>query len=397
MTSISVEDLARRALDACLEGRAPAELPAALIDDPGGEALFGIFAEGLADRFDPVLCQDYLRLFAKAVERVWPRADADSLIARYQRVRQTRPVDFEPPRVFVLSRVTLGADVAVTSVLMDAAKRRFPNAEIVFAGPAKNFEMFAGDPRVCHLSLAYRRGALGERLSLWPELARAIAQPDALVIDPDSRLTQLGLLPVCPDERYRFFESRAYGGGSAKALPELAAEWAFETLGVAGAKPYLALENPEPRGSHIAVSFGVGENPAKRLPDPFEEELLRMLAASGAAIHIDKGAGGGEAARVTRAVERSGARATFWDGSFAGFARIIASARLYLGYDSAGQHAASASGVPLISIFAGFPSERMFHRWRPCAAGATVIRVDARRPQEALERVRAALSGLLTT
>jgi hypothetical protein len=28
--------------------------------------------------------------------------------------------------VFVLSRVTLGADVAVTSVLLDAAKRRFP-------------------------------------------------------------------------------------------------------------------------------------------------------------------------------------------------------------------------------------------------------------------------------
>ena len=29
-------------------------------------------------------------------------------------------------RVIVLSRVTLGADVAVTSVLLDAAKQRFP-------------------------------------------------------------------------------------------------------------------------------------------------------------------------------------------------------------------------------------------------------------------------------
>ena len=33
---------------------------------------------------------------------------------------------WEPGRVFVLSRVTLGADVAVTSVLLAAAKNAFP-------------------------------------------------------------------------------------------------------------------------------------------------------------------------------------------------------------------------------------------------------------------------------
>ena len=40
-------------------------------------------------------------------------------------------------------------------------------------------------------------------------------------------------------------------------------------------------------------------------------------------------------------------------------------AKQYVGYDSAGQHVAAASGTPLISIFAGYPSERMFQRWRP--------------------------------
>ncbi len=45
------------------------------------------------------------------------------------------------------------------------------------------------------------------------ELHALAADADCLVIDPDSRLTQLGLLPVCPEERYRLFESRAYGGG----------------------------------------------------------------------------------------------------------------------------------------------------------------------------------------
>ena len=86
--------------------------------------------------------------------------------------------------------------------------------------------------------------------------------------------------------------------------------------------------------------------------------------------------------------------ATFWDGSFAGFARIIAGSSLYVGYDSAGQHVAAACGVPLISIFAGFPAPRMFHRWRPTGARTTVIRVDRPEPAEILARVARALAEI---
>ena len=42
----------------------------------------------------------------------------------------------------------------------------------------------------------------------------------------------------------------------------------------------------------------------------------------------------------------AGVKAAFWEGSFAGFAAIIAASRLYVGYDSAGQHVAAACGVP---------------------------------------------------
>ena len=61
------------------------------------------------------------------------------------------------------------------------------------------------------------------------------------MIDPDSRLTQLGLLPVGAEDRYHLFESRAYGGESDRTLPELAAHWAQETFGVADAAPYVAV------------------------------------------------------------------------------------------------------------------------------------------------------------
>jgi len=91
-------------------------------------------------------------------------------------------------------------------------------------------------------------------------------------------------------------------------------------------------------------------------------------------------------------VENAGVKARFWEGSFAGFAAIVAQSRLYVGYDSAGQHAAAASGVPLICIFAGFPSPRMFDRWRPVSRHAAVIRVDRPDPNEVLARVRLAIA-----
>jgi ADP-heptose:LPS heptosyltransferase len=387
LKSTSCSSIAQDLLARSLAGHLPREIPPALLEEPCGKALFGILVEGLADRFVPALCDAYVRLFATAVAHVYPRIDPISLVARYERIRLPRIVSAKPRRVFVLSRITLGADVAVTSVLLAAAKRRFPHAEIVFVAPQKNYELFAADPRIRHHPIAYRRGGLADRLGVWDDLKSAVSGDDSLVIDPDSRLTQLGLLQICRDERYHFFESRAYGSDTNRSLSELTAAWACECLGVNGAKPYLALGVPFKYGRHIAVSLGVGENPAKRLPDPFEEELLKLLGTIGHPICVDLGAGGEEAERVHRALDRSAVNATLWNGSFAGFASIIAGSRLYVGYDSAGQHVAAAAGVPLVSIFAGFPVPRMFDRWRPVGANATVIRVDEPDPQTTLARV----------
>jgi ADP-heptose:LPS heptosyltransferase len=393
LRSISCEATAREVLRLCIAGNPPAELPRNLLEVPCAQALFGILIEGLSDRFEPALCDIYARLFSQAIEGEDPAA----LFARYQRVRRPRRAVLNPRRVLVLSRVTLGADVAVTSVVLAAARQAFPSAGIVFAGPAKNFEIFAADPRLTHAAVEYRRGSLAQRLAVWDELKALASDPDCLVLDPDSRLTQLGLLPICPEERYHLFESRRYGGTSDQSLPALAAQWSRETLGVPNAAPYIApapLMSREARPArYIAVSLGVGENPAKRISDAFERQLLALLSARLPMV-IDKGAGGEEAARVERAAARSGAQATFWDGSFAGFAHIIAGSSLYVGYDSAGQHVAAACGVPLISIFAGFSATRGFDRWRPTGPRATVIRVDQPDPVEILAKVARALANI---
>jgi ADP-heptose:LPS heptosyltransferase len=302
----------------------------------------------------------------------------------------------------VLSRVTLGADVAITSVMLDAAKRRFPQAEISLVAGEKSWKLFAADTRLRWLPVSYGRGGtLGERLAIWPELSAALSQPDNLVIDPDSRLTQLGLLPVCPEESYFFFESRSYGGDGQDSLTTLARRWVAETFDVPDAAPYLApAESPDVGAEpFITVNLGVGENPAKRVPDPFEAELLRALLQRDALLVVDLGAGGEEEERVRKAVERSGApasRVRLWRGSFAALAAMIAKSRLYVGYDSAGQHAAAVCGTPLVTVFAGFSSPRMFARWSPTGPGPQeVIRVDTASPRAVLEQTIVAIDRLL--
>jgi ADP-heptose:LPS heptosyltransferase len=355
-------------LELCLRGEAwPSELLDRAIAEDDGRALMSIVVERLGDLFEPRLAEVYARLFSEVIVRVCPE-----LAPRVRRAaNETHWPNAE--RVYVLSRITLGADVAVTSVLLDAAKRRYRSAEIVFVGPRKNYELFEADSRIRHRDIPYARGgSLLDRLNA----SAALWFDDGIVLDPDSRLTQLGLIRICPDENYRFFESRSFDGDD--RLPDLAAKWA----GDPEARPYVA-PHSSLKPVDIAVSLGVGENPAKRRDDDFEQQLLIMLADTGASMLVDKGGTAAERERVERALPL-GTRTH--DGAFAPFAAEIAQSKLFVGYDSAAGHVASACGVPLISIARGFVSERMAARWRPLG---TVI--DGNAPN-VLDQVRKALA-----
>lgn len=341
------------------------------IREDDGRALMSIVVEPLGDEFKPRLCDVYVQLFTEVIARVCPE-----LMPRTRRAASTSYPWPAADRVYVLSRITLGADVAVTSVLLDAAKRRYPSAEIVFVGPRKNYELFEADPRIVHQDVPYARGgSLRDRL----QASAALWFDDGLVLDPDSRLTQLGLIRVCPDDRYCFFESRSFGGNANERLPDLAARWADDP----DAKPYVAPRPATGQPFDITVSLGVGENPGKRLDDAFEREVLQALAVTGATILVDKGGTAAERERVERAVPPG---VQTHEGAFAPFATEIARSKLFVGYDSAAGHVASACGIPLISIAKGFVSERMAARWQP---RGTVI--DGNAP-DVLDRVRKALA-----
>ncbi len=409
-----VAEQAGALLDACRKGAATDELALPLIKAAySGEpheahlvsrALFGIVAEGLSDAFEPGLCDVYARLFARVFATGVEELSEEELVARSQRIRRPRTLKDVPDPVetiYVLSRVSLGADVAVTSTVVDAAKKRFPEAQVCFVGPLKNWELFAGDTAVKHVRMEYpQSGDLRQKLSMWAELRSKLSRSDAIVIDPDSRLTQLGLLPVCPEERYFFFESRSYGGEGDDSLYVLTERWLEETFAVA-AKPYVALRPPAGGNEsfYLTASLGVGGNLRKRVADPFERRLVEMLVARDRKLIVDMGAGGEEQARVqaaTSALTRSGKDIHTHPGSFASFAALIKDSALYAGYDSAGQHVAAVSGVPALTVFAGYPSLRMFHRWRPVGNGPIeIVRVSDPSPDVVSEQVSRAMARLL--
>ena len=185
MENTSADSLAQELLEHCLAGSPfPERLVDNLLEGDSSRALFRIVVERLADLFEPRLCEVYADLFSEVIARRIPDLHAEHLLARYERVRQPRKLDRDPAtirNVFVLSRVTLGADVAITSIMLDAAKQRFPNAQIYFVGPQKAWELFAADPRLSHIGIAYgRSGTLDDRLSIWPALRETMCRANVI-------------------------------------------------------------------------------------------------------------------------------------------------------------------------------------------------------------------------
>jgi ADP-heptose:LPS heptosyltransferase len=421
----------------------------ATLDDPslaraGLHGLFPLLVEHLGDAFTPEACAAYDRLFVQVIQhcRRLPKGAAldqqlrcfglfteADLLVRAAHVRERKRFGKAQVRrinkVFVLSRVTLGADVAVTSVGLAAMKAIFPAAEIRLVANTKAFQLFAGDPRIQLCAIEYPRGGgLIERLASWQQTVESLQQHlqglspnEYVIIDPDSRLTQLGLLPLVADERpYFFFESRRYGAVSVQKIGALTSHWLQQVFGHSQPLyPYCAPSQGDIAAAHtmvdvikrqgarsiVSVNLGVGTNPAKRLPDPFELRLLTRLLSDGVTVILDKGGESEEAARIEGLVAAlrgegflsatlddraydtglpsaaAGVQLLTWQGGIGRFAALIAESDVYIGYDSAGQHIAAALGVPTIDIFTGFTSPRMPERWAPYGRGSVeMLRLD---------------------
>lgn len=300
--------------------------------------------------------------------------------------------------VYVLSRVTLGADIKITSVVVDAMKKRYPGARVVFVGNGKSAQMFERDVAIGHCEVEYpRKGPVSERIEWARALRERLRGDGRIVVDPDSRMTQLALVEVCEPERYFHFPSRMVGNETDN-LTDLTNAWLRSVFGVEG-EGYIAPPPVSASGERpfAAVSLGVGENESKRIGGDFEARVLRLIGERYRTVWVDRGAGGEEARRVTAAVEASGVadRVQFWEGSFAGFASVISQSDIYVGYDSAGQHAAAAAGVRSFTIFRGAVSKAFRNRWAPMGRGESTVLCDRAEdtPEDCIHMLQLALDG----
>jgi len=413
--------------------------------DPGlnsvaARALFSIIIESLCDDFEELQTETYNRVMIQVITfcrklsagkeldralndfRIYSHKD---LLERIKTIRMearslSRLRDIK--KILLLSRVTIGADVAVTSIIIQRLAELYPKAEIVLIGGGKLDEIYGGNPRIRFQKAEYERnGGLLERLSNWQLVLNIVQQElascpldNTILVDPDSRLSQPGVLPIIPPEHYYFFDSRSdvsFVGNMSMA--QLTNTWLDKVTGVDDFRypGVWLLPGPTQKADGlynrlkdngtrrvIATNFGVGGNPRKKVGRLLEQELLlSLLEEPKTVIVLDKGLGEKElqySNSLLDAVERNGYpienavfAAEFNSDISSGviglqtrigeIAAIIAKCDEYIGYDSACQHIAAALQTPCLTIFAGSNNMRFIRRWSAFGANSCqIVHVD---------------------
>ena len=401
-------------------------------NNPGAKALFGIIIESLCDDFEELQTETYNRVMAQVISycRRIPEGKAldqslkdfgifsfNDLFERINRIRSSKSVlNRSKPvhKILLLSRVTIGADVAITSVIIQRLLKIFPGAEIVLVGAGKLDEIYGGNSKIKIRNITYsRKGGLLERLSSWHLVLKIVQEETALssiektiLIDPDSRLSQLGVLPLIPAENYFFFDSRSNISLNRKmSMAQLTNFWVDQITSPKTSDDnfcYPKVWIPKPkidcaaqfcnklrnRGARqiITINFGTGGNRRKRTGKLVEEKLLiELIREPDTIILLDKGFGEEEinqANELIQSVKESGysvqhkifgkdndSEVIKWgligmQNSIGEIAALIANSDEYIGYDSACQHIAATLEIPCLTIFAGSNNMRFIRRWR---------------------------------
>jgi ADP-heptose:LPS heptosyltransferase len=410
------------------------------MNSPGTHALFGTIVESLCDDFEELQTETYNRVMAQVISfcRRIPAGNEldirlqefglntrEELIRRTGKIRtSTAPLKQGQSlkKILILSRVTIGADIAITSVIIQRLHSLFPEAEIILMGGSKLEEVYGANPILRLREVPYeRKGGLLDRLASWHTVLEIIEdetgefrQEEVVLIDPDSRFSQLGVLPLVSSDRYYFFDSRSDSAlNRTMSMPELTNDWISRLTGNKSFS-YPRLWIPEryrqkaaslcqslrAGGAEkiIAVNFGVGGNARKRVNRRLEEKLLlALLKEPDTLILLDKGFGKEETGYINSLIDdiqnqghntahmnvTSEERCSVSHGvvgitsSIGEMAALIQHCNEFLGYDSACQHIAAAVQIPCITIFAGSNNMRFIRRWsahgpKPC----DIVHVD---------------------
>jgi ADP-heptose:LPS heptosyltransferase len=390
------------------------------------EALFRIIIEALCDEFEDLQTETYNRVMAQLISfcrklsqgseldqclNDFGLSQPDDLLTRIQRLRtdNTKRLPLHNiKKILLLSRVTIGADVAITSIVMQRLASIYSHAEIVLIGGSKLNDIYGANPRVNFRAVNYNRnGGLLERLASWHRVLEIVQMESApslgnqtILVDPDSRLSQLGVLPLISTDRYFFFDSRSDASLNRQmSMAELTNSWLDQVTDTHDFRyPMVWLEPDNTQKAAalcktlkrngacrlVAVNFGVGGNPRKRLGSEFEYKLIEtILQEPQTIILLDQGSGDEERRYITALMDSFKEKGypvrhtTFeacqdveissgvfvLETQIGEIAAIISESDEYIGYDSACQHIAAAAQTPCLTIFAGSNNMRFIRRW----------------------------------
>jgi ADP-heptose:LPS heptosyltransferase len=395
---------------------------------PACSSLFGIIVEELCDDYEEFQFETYARVMSQVISycrdlpqgkkldrylngfRLYTEKDIHDRAIIVHTRNYTFDTGKKPKKICILSRVTIGSDVAIVSVIVQRLHRLFPCADIVILGSTKLQEIFGGNPHVRIREVNYsRHGGLLERFSSWFQTLEVLEEeippegPDSmLIIDPDSRISQLGLLPLTRMDNHLFVNTHENEPFFGLSMAELTNEWinrAFISTDFCYPKVWVrpsALEQARNLMASLrqsgcrritAINFGVGGNERKRLGIAFEQDLVcELLKEPGTVVLLDKGFGEEEMAGSRKIVNRvrsrgySAIETRFGcseglninhgiynvEAGIGEMAALIAESDDYIGYDSACQHIAAALAVPTITVFAGTDNPAFVRRWSAC-------------------------------
>ncbi|MFC1524117.1 glycosyltransferase family 9 protein [Thermodesulfobacteriota bacterium] len=408
-------------------------------NDPAAEAsaaLYQIIIEGLCNDFSShgIACCNkvilrILSLISKTpqgqgVEQLLNRFGYtdETLLDRYSHLQEELALPDSARKhvrkLLILSRVTIGADIVITSPMVHRLSRAFPDSELVLIGPHHLAQLFNRISNLRFHEISYHRfGDIFEKTTAWPKIHALVQQEcsgcgehEILLFDPDSRYTQLGMLPLIDlRDTYYFPSRRDLENQSNPSLSTQVNLWLDQIINdthfchprVSFREEHMdqatSFMNKIPGNTtrSITINLGVGGNENKRIPSPFEEKLLLsllenkntfILLDSGhspeSAIHVhgllDMVRNHGFPSDFVTEEELGDKTITFsngvmgFRGSIGAIGALIEKSNGFFGYDSCCQHLAAAVGTPAVIAFAGAPNERFLHRWRPLSKYGTV-------------------------